>query len=429
MNRTITGLLAVALMATAAGAAAQEYATVREINMQAQEMGDVWRATYSTPWGQTSIDAPILIPDVDALPVLTLEMDQPLSEQEVVGILAQYPRKYEDQLAFEGVVIGSEAATLDLGLEIDGRLGWDAAQSVGVTYGALREGGLGEAEPVTYHFGWTIDEQTAALSGSALTVGDVMALWRAEIERFYPGRGHDIALRRVEAHGSALASTAVPETDEPHVHYRMEAEQLLGGVPIMGKITEGFETLVPKERGYAYELEQAREPYEVTPRSVNTRLSANCANATDRDFSLFFFKQTGVRLADVPLAPLSKVIAGLADEIRAGRLWKVYALRLGYLLYRDVEVQEIVAVPRWVAEAVYVQNAKEETYDTFQRVDAWRTTRYDPQRDGYTRRIPIDAQTGEPILFAMEECDFEAVFGAPEMVTWEEAKQQEEGQP
>ena len=53
--------------------AAQEYVSITEIYEQAQAMGSVWQETFDTPNGKMTVDAPIIVPDVETMPVVTVE--------------------------------------------------------------------------------------------------------------------------------------------------------------------------------------------------------------------------------------------------------------------------------------------------------------------------------------------------------------------
>lgn len=52
---------------------AQEYVSIAEIYEQAQEMGGVWQETFDTPNGEMTVDVPIIVPDVETMPVVTVE--------------------------------------------------------------------------------------------------------------------------------------------------------------------------------------------------------------------------------------------------------------------------------------------------------------------------------------------------------------------
>ena len=95
--------------------------------------------------------------------------------------------------------------------------------------------------------------------------------------------------------------------------------------------------------------------------------------------------------ADIPLCSVEKVIESVEREIKDGHIQEVSSLRFGYSIYNDpnikskrpVEIYDVdcfYAVPSWVLECKYVENAK----DTF-------------NENTQTMYITINAQTGKMI--------------------------------
>ena len=72
MKRKFALILSVLLLVCSV-ASAQEYVSVAELYEQAQAMNGWWKETFDTPNGEMIVDVPIIVPDVDAMPVLTLE--------------------------------------------------------------------------------------------------------------------------------------------------------------------------------------------------------------------------------------------------------------------------------------------------------------------------------------------------------------------
>lgn len=73
MKKWICAALAMVMLLGCAGAVAQEYVSIQEVYDQAQAMGGWWKETFDTPNGKVMIDAPIIVPDVEKMPVLTVE--------------------------------------------------------------------------------------------------------------------------------------------------------------------------------------------------------------------------------------------------------------------------------------------------------------------------------------------------------------------
>ena len=73
MKRTLGMLLGALLMSACVTASAQEYVSVSQLYDQAQAMGGAWQERFDTPNGPLALDAPIIVPNVETMPVLTLE--------------------------------------------------------------------------------------------------------------------------------------------------------------------------------------------------------------------------------------------------------------------------------------------------------------------------------------------------------------------
>lgn len=81
MKKRMSAVLALALLlGCVPGAMAQEYVSVAALHDQAQAMGGTWRETFDTPNGEVTVDAPIVVPDVEAMPVITVKKAR-LSEE------------------------------------------------------------------------------------------------------------------------------------------------------------------------------------------------------------------------------------------------------------------------------------------------------------------------------------------------------------
>ena len=73
MKKTLGMLMGVLLVLVCMGASAQDYVSVTELYEQAQAMGGVWQESFDAPNGQVTVDAPIIVPNVETMPVLTME--------------------------------------------------------------------------------------------------------------------------------------------------------------------------------------------------------------------------------------------------------------------------------------------------------------------------------------------------------------------
>ena len=78
MKRWITVFGVMLLMPTLAMAQG-EMVSVSELRRQSEQMGR-WKEKYDTPNGEVSVDVPIIVPDVERCPVVTVENRKPWDE-------------------------------------------------------------------------------------------------------------------------------------------------------------------------------------------------------------------------------------------------------------------------------------------------------------------------------------------------------------
>lgn len=78
MKRWITTLGVMLLMPTLAMAQG-EMVSISELRGQAEQMGR-WKKKYDTPNGEVSVDVPIIVPEVERCPVVTVENQKPWNE-------------------------------------------------------------------------------------------------------------------------------------------------------------------------------------------------------------------------------------------------------------------------------------------------------------------------------------------------------------
>ena len=82
MKKELLALFCVLLFVPTMAGASTNMASISELHKQAAEMGR-WRRTYETPTGTLEVDIPILMPDVEECPVITVENDKPFNREMV----------------------------------------------------------------------------------------------------------------------------------------------------------------------------------------------------------------------------------------------------------------------------------------------------------------------------------------------------------
>lgn len=417
-------------------AAAQEYASIAEVYDQAQAMGGVWRETFDTPYGEMTVDVPIIVPDVEAMPVVTVEKAK-ISEALFHQIASGKKVGPKRELSYETELNG-ERLGFYLGLENDdafgdasGNTGYDAFQMTFVFHGMFmnsRDNGKWKGTmPREGYYAWELDPDAACVRNSDITLNEAMRLWHEDIALCYPDETFEIRPTKIALRGCTLNPELKSKDKRDGLIVVEAAEQLIGGIPLMGAISLGdcnIAVRTPKnvsERMEGDRKDRGMNPYRWGCYSVLG--TGNGFYGTFKDESNY---RTSSRLArvrtteyaDVPLAPLGSVLDSVREEIESGRIIGLDSIRLGYLLYANPDMKDYAwAIPRWLVDAKYVTNENRDEYmlkdvlDPEEGLAKWENV--------YQASIPVDAQTGELIIFTYGDAE---TFRVPEMVTWDTVK-------
>ncbi len=432
MKKTMLWALALAAMLLlCVPAMADEMVSVAQLHDQAEAMGGRWTQTFDTEYGEVAIDVPLMVPDIEELPVLTLEgakISRELFDQITQGRKGKKAKENEFEYELE---IGGKTCEFFLGREENGLQGYEAADALWIQHGAYRfsqgKGLLDRAEPSTYHYGWDPELNEPCLRGRTLTLEDAIRLWNEDIEMCFPGEGFTVQPTIVTVRGSLLTDkTGKSKAYKRDGYFIIQGEQVIGGVPLIGGIVSqyggsSFENIHDSSytKYSASRIEKIRKPYGVGISSV-LRSTMEPRFATEEDYRTMneLARTRSVEIADVPLAPLNSVLDTLAKKIESGHIRELYAVRLGYILYSNPDMTDHAwAIPRWVVDAVYVPRGHDKHYKSQVKKNAQHG--YDaPWETTYYKEILMDAQSGELILFGVGDKD---TFSVPKMKTWDDA--------
>ena len=450
MKNRIAWILALMMVLVCAAANAQEYVSVSEIYAQAQAMGGVWQQTFDTPNGELVVDVPISVPDVERMPVITVEQAK-ISEAFFNQLCQGKKRGNSDELQYE-IDVDAEPVEFFLGREYDYILGeqtdntgYDAVSTMWIYYGAFcsSEGTtlMPMARPITYHEIADVDMDKAYMRGSDLTVRGMMRLWQSDIER-YVGEGYVLAPVRIEVKGSNVienpGNNVVYERDGYTYVY---ADQLIGGIPVFG----GISNLSSRTFNIAYEVSaqtnriadsELLRGYRLGTESCQTSLVAICKDEANYRTETELLNTRSVEMEDVPLAPLERVLESIAAEIEAGHIREVVSVSLGYILYSNPDMTDYAwAIPRWTVDCVYVADNMKSHYAYWEKMLSRSNPEYElvptiedpsvyvytgemsPHNSEYYTSLPIDAQSAEPIFITTGSVE---QFRVPDLVTWDQ---------
>ena len=434
MKRWICLLLGMMMLA-AGMASAQEYVSVSEIYDQAQAMGGVWQETFETKNGTMTVDVPIIVPDVDAMPVLTMEKANPsnkMFDQIASGKKLGKEDDHEYETEMNGEIINFFLGRDNywaFGKETD-NVGYDAFQFLVMEHGGYRnkeETGMGikRAWPRSYHYPWEIDPDAAYVRDSDITLNEAMRLWHEDLALCYPGEDFVIRPTLVQFGGSTLAVNSTQKnkrTGDIVIEY---AEQLIDGIPLMGAITEGCDvyggastaekTKIEEKTlgGYylgSYNVNQWNYFYGFFTDEENYRTSSTLARVRTTEYM------------DVPLASLDSVLESIKEKIEAGNIRRIFSIKLGYLLYSNPGMTDYAwAIPRWQVKVDYVKDGMEKKVKYKPHTQA-NVDRGDGSNEArpYFVNLPVDAQSGELIIFSSGSKKNAEIYAVPEIITWDD---------
>ena len=434
MKRKFALILSVLLLVCST-ASAQEYVSVAELYEQAQAMDGWWTETLSTPNGEMTVDVPIIVPEVDAIPVLTVEKAK-ISEEMFNQIAAGKKTGDKDEHQYE-LEMDGEMIEFFLGRDnywISGEqtnyTGYDAFQWYWTYHGGYRssEGSrMGTAEkqaqPTTFHYRWQIDGDTACVRNSDITLNEAMHLWHEDLALCYPDDDIEIRPTIIKLRGSTLTdATGTGKKYKRDGYLVIEgAEQLIGSIPLMGTIAYDCSVFDGGATAEKNKIEDnVLRGYKLGSQSVNN-LNAFYGNFTDENnyrTSGTYARVRTTEYVDVPLASLDTVLDNIRKEIEAGNIRDIFSIQLGYLLYSNPDMTDYAwAIPRWQVKVDYVKSSKDKLYKP-----------YDPNSEDdmfiegrlHFTDLPVDAQSGEPIIFSYGYKKNAEIYAVPEIITWDD---------
>lgn len=234
MKKILAALCLMMSLPTLTLAAGQNMISVSELHRQAEEMGR-WQKTYATPNGELNVDIPILVPDVEKCPVITVENDRPFTQETADEMLkTAFKRDGITMFCYEmdGLTVDVDWATLGMGTTED----YESAKEFGMNAGEWRYGEWPNygSTPIDYRYPWELDMDSSYIRGGDQTVAQAMAAFQHVIDEAYPNKGYTIAPKRIAIHGS---TTLDEPGDGRNGYYDIRAEQLMNGIPMIGAIS------------------------------------------------------------------------------------------------------------------------------------------------------------------------------------------------
>ena len=146
----------------------------------------------------------------------------------------------------------------------------------------------------------------------------------------------------------------------------------------------------------------------------------------------YVFKETGELAEDIPLCPFEDIKREVERLIEQGNIRNVFSARLGYVVFQKADEQydyknhtweiagaEYAAVPTWVVECTYAENAKKEiTTNPEDGANAEEVPYYGAY--GF-QNLMINAQTGkayDPYATQSSKQEYLKKLKAPKIIKW-----------
>ena len=384
MKRVIAGLafaLTLIRMLTAA-ASAQEYQTVSQLR---ESVPARWTTTIETKWRDVAIDAEIVTPDVEAIPVVKVGYDlhpSPLTPEESGWV------EVNDSYETGSLILYMTDDTGKPPRKINGRkVNRDPVS---------KENWYGDFDP----------NQTY-IPLSDIRFSEIQDLIRDELVKFgYPPEDFDLETpERMWLQHWYFAGT---KEDAAPAEILMNLYTKLNGITVYGHILDA----VRNTRG-----ERARK--DGFWDSMTTSVAYE--GVIDRLSLLFISHLLPVETLadDVPLCPFSMIQKSLEQEIKKGRVRKIYEISLGYVLYCEPGVYQeqgqepdysnifYYVKPMWRVNCLKAAEAQKK----LEKSDE------DDERNSvaYTQML-VDAQTGE--IIGQSDAADRSMF--PGFLSWED---------
>ena len=388
MKRFATMMGALLLMPTLA-LANSDMVSISELRQQVEAMGR-WTQTYDTPNGEVSVDIPIIVPEVENMPILQVSAVMGKDVAEEKGL----HKSVDQENAGAGIFYDDFDILSKLNANVD-----DAAmifcanpEEIDLAFlqvshndpNSMRMGSWDYSSDYYYPNEMNPETLFAEENDQLLSAADdVLAVL---LQNYYGRENADYGVDYVEVRGKARKRVGRTKNDlgaykkdYPKGTYYISFRQKLEGIPIYLEI--GHKMLTTNQTYVTQEV--ALKCQRIRGIETNT--------LEYMDETSFILDTTWMReekriQEDVPLATLEDVMRALEKRIEEGYIRDIDALRLGYVCYLDDTSPDIYALyPAWICDCIYANSPREQIMENIV-TDAFRENyRYE--------QIVVDAQT------------------------------------
>ena len=387
--KRFAGMMGALVLVPTLALARGDMVSVSELRQQVEAMGR-WTKTYDTPNGEVGVDIPIIVPEVENMPILQVSAVMGKDVAEEKGL----HKSVDQENAGAGIFYDDFDILSKLNANVD-----DAAmifcenpKEIDLAFlqvshndpNSMRRGSwdyssdyyyLNEVNPEMLF----AEENDQPLSAA----NDVLAVL---LQNYYGNENADYDVDYVEVRGRARKRTGRTKNDlgaykkdYPKGTYYISFRQKIGGLPVYMEIGQKMLTTDKTHITQETALKCSRVSW------------ININGLEYMDGASFMLNATWMReekriQEDVPLATLDEVMQALEKKIEEGYIRDIYALRLGYVCYLDDTSPDTYTLyPTWVCDCIYANSPREQIEEN-DVTDAFRENyRYE--------QIFVDAQT------------------------------------
>ena len=387
--KRFAGMMGALLLMPTLALANSDMVSISELRQQVEAMGR-WTKTYDTPNGEVSVDIPIIVPEVENMPILQVSAVMGKDVAEEKGL----HKSVDQENAGAGIFYDDFDILSKLNADVDGAAMIFCANPKEIDLAFLQvshndpnsmRGGSWDYSS-DYYYPDEMNPETLFAEENEQpmsTANDALAVL---LQNYYGKENADYGVDYVEVRGKARKRVGRTKNDlgaykkdYPKGTYYISFRQKLEGIPIYAEI--GHKMLTTNQTYVTQEV--ALKCQRIRGIETNT--------LEYMDETSFILDTTWMReekriQEDVPLATLEDVMRALEKRIEEGYIRDIYALRLGYVCYLDDTSPDIYALyPAWICDCIYANSPREQIMENIV-TDAFRENfRYE--------QILVDAQT------------------------------------
>ena len=387
--KRFVGMMGALVLVPTLALASGDMVSISELRQQVETMGR-WTKTYDTPNGKVSVDIPIIVPEVENVPILQVSAVMGKDVAEEKGL----HKSVDQENAGAGIFYDDFDILSKLNADVDDAAMIFCANPKEIDLAFLQvshndpnsmRGGSWDYSS-DYYYPNEMNPETLFAEENEQpmsTANDALAVL---LQNYYGKENVDYDVDYVEVRGRARKRVGRTKNDlgaykkdYPKGTYYISFRQKLEGIPIYLEI--GHKMLTTNQTYVTQEI--ALKCQRIRGIETNT---LEYMDETSFILDTTWMREEKQIWEDVPLATLEDVMQALEKKIEEGYIRDIYALRLGYVCYPDDTSPDIYALyPAWVCDCIYANSPHEQIEENIV-TDAFRENyRYE--------QIFVDAQT------------------------------------